>query len=799
MRPMIRSTNLTVAWLAALTVLIPLPALAAPDAAQTTIVDAQELWRRGSDQVLAGDFVSAARTFREVSQLEPSHARAQSALTWMREAEDLAAGRRQYRQQMYDFYVRKALEALKEAEAPAEAKTAEDKTSDENATTANESEESDESDENDDPALEFNLEPAEQDESESVLNRPKWKALFYAESAMELAQDHNDFRKEPWLHEIVEQIELEIETHKQAGEWRDALALYNSLKTIFPDKKEYEEQFTFCRKRAHLEFIYGEKTNWRADLVGVAREAVEEILQRIDSDYVDKPDLRGLCRSGLEHLLILAKASSLSETFPRLSEQDLVDNFVIRLNTVLKRHVDKQVRLKPEDVADVFRKVLEINRETLALPETVVTDEFIAGILEPLDEFTSVIWPADVSEFHKQTRGEFPGVGIQITQPRGKPLRVETPLEDSPAFRAGIKPGDLITEVDGKSTVNMTITEAVREITGEPGTIVVLTVLDPVTNESRNVPLERQQIKIRTVRGNLRDESRPTGWDYIIDPQRKIAYVRISGFMDETVRDLRDALEQMADEGCRGLILDLRFNPGGLLDTAVRMCDLFLDEDAPIVQTKGRNARQDITIYARGRKRYNDWPMIVLVNEYSASASEIVAGALAGNKEACVIGTRTFGKGSVQNLIPILDHQAYLKLTTAYYHDWDEDRPEGDKWYLLHKAPGAKNWGVEPHITVDLIPQETNKVARLRRERDVLKGKDQGQVPEDVLSRSATQPAEEMPEDPNPDIDPQLVIALDLMRIKLMSDQPWALVPREARTASAADAAKTPIGLSEKQ
>jgi hypothetical protein len=181
-------------------------------------------------------------------------------------------------------------------------------------------------------------------------------------------------------------------------------------------------------------------------------------------------------------------------------------------------------------------------------------------------------------------------------------------------------------------------------------------------------------------------------------------------------------------------------------------------------------------------------PLIVLVNEYSASASEIVAGALAGLKEACIVGTRTFGKGSVQNLIPIMDGQAYLKLTTAHYYVPDSDLPENDQWYLLHRRPAAETWGVEPHVLVKLIPQEIGKVLRLRRERDVLKGRNQAAVPEEILERRPTsKPAEDFPEDPDPDVDPQLVMALNIMRMKLVSNQPWALAPRLERTLSVAE------------
>jgi carboxyl-terminal processing protease len=177
--------------------------------------------------------------------------------------------------------------------------------------------------------------------------------------------------------------------------------------------------------------------------------------------------------------------------------------------------------------------------------------------------------------------------------------------------------------------------------------------------------------------------------------------------------------------------------------------------------------------------------MIVLVNEYSASASEIVAGALSGLKEACVIGSRSFGKGSVQNLIPIMGGRAYLKLTTAHYYVPDADMPAGDQWYLLHRKEGADTWGVEPHIKVDLIPQEIAKLLRLRRERDVLKGKNQQEIPEDVLTRrAASEPPENFPEDDIPDVDPQMAAAMNVMRMKLTSRQPWALAPRTVRTAA---------------
>jgi len=778
--------------------------LAVPDDPRLASATARELWRKGSDQVLAGDFAKARRTLEAVRKIEPNHTDAKSALTWMRGAAELRASRERYRQRLYDYYVGKAQAAVVTAKdlatstppddikAKSEPKASDDPkprqtTGEQDAAEAGDGDEDDEDDDSGDD---------DSDEDKCAEDEGcQWRmALRYSQLALSNAADEDAFRVEPWLAEIVERVRLEIEHYRADGEWPDALALYITLKHIYPDTPEYEDGFDFCRQRVHLDFVYGEKGTWEDDLADVTPSAVREILDRIDDDYVKKPVYRDLCRGGLEHLLLLAHSESLIETFPTLGEKDLVARFAKRVEALISKRVDGKKKFRSHSVQSVFRRVLAANEDTLNLPEAVIVDEFMAGFLEPLDEFTSVIWPSDVAEFNKQTRGEFTGVGIQITQELGKPIRVESPLEGSPAYRAGIKPGDLITHVDGKSTTKMTITSAVREIMGEIGTTVVLTILDPITDESRDVPLKRAEIKIRTVRGHARDAGRATGWDYFIDPEHKIGYIRVSGFMDRTVADLRTALEQLHDEDCRGLILDLRFNPGGLLTSAVNMCELFLEDGAPIVQTKGRNPHQNMTISARSRRTLGDFPLIVLVNEYSASASEIVAGALAGLKEACIIGTRTFGKGSVQNLIPIADSQAYLKLTTAHYFVPDADLPEQDPWYLLHKEKGAKTWGVEPHITVKVIPQELGKILRLRRERDLLKGKNQeGEIPEEILERrrSTTKPAEDFPEDEDEDVDPQLATAIDVMRMKLISKQPWALAPRLDRTMTKADTPKT--------
>ena len=790
-----------VAWLSATSAMW---VFASPNELQLASAEARELWLKGSDQVLAGDFVGAAGTIEKLHKLEPGDSEIGAVLTWLREAKDLSESREHLRVKNYEHFVAEALKAAKEAkEAPPPGEADKNVEAEKKLGVTGEEREEAIKEAIKEAAKKKLTPPAGDEDEEGVLGTikesdPAYKwgtALRYAQAAMANAKDEDDFRSQPWLQEMVDNVLVEIERHQGLGQWRDAVALYVILRELYPERKEFEDGFNASRKRAHIEMVYGPKSTWQTDLRGVNAGAIKEILGRMESDYVEDVDFRALCLSGLEQMVILAETRSLKESFPTLGDQDLVDHFSNRVNGVIKNCKREKSKFKPRDIRSAFEQVLKINEDSLRLPECILVDEFIAGLMDPLDEFTAVIWPAEVDEFNKHTRGEFVGVGIQITKPEGQPVRVESPLENTPACRAGVKPGDFITHIDGKSTVDITVMQAVRLITGEPGTTVTLTLKDPMTEVSHDLILKREMIEIRTIAGHKRDESKPTGWDYFLDAESKIGYVRVSGFMDKTVSDLKAVLKQLRNEDCRGLILDLRFNPGGLLTSARDMCELFLHSDDPIVRTRGRNHSQDQEIHARAREGWGELPLIVLVNEYSASASEIVAGALAGKRQACVIGDRTFGKGSVQNLIPIADNQAYLKLTTAHYYIYDMDLPSTDPWFCLHKRPGAKVWGVEPHVKVKVIPQEVNKILRLRRERDVLKGKDQAEVPKEVLDRLATtQPNPHLQEDENPDVDPQLVAALDLMRIKLLSHQPWALAPRNesALMQAKAEAAKTP-------
>ncbi len=338
----------------------------------------------------------------------------------------------------------------------------------------------------------------------------------------------------------------------------------------------------------------------------------------------------------------------------------------------------------------------------------------IEGMLAKLDQYSSYIDPKELSRFNQVVDQEFGGIGIQVhVDPQSGRLTVMTPLPGTPAYKAGVRAGDVIVEIEDESTEGFSVEDAVKLLKGKPGETVRIGVQHLNSDETTQVEIERAVIKVATVLG---DKYKSDGaWDYFIDGDQKIGYIRLTHFSRHSAEELREALIELESEGMKAMILDLRFNPGGLLSQATEIADMFLDS-GKIVSTKGRNTPER-SWEATKTGTFSDFPMVVLVNRYSASASEIVSAALQDHKRAIVVGERTWGKGSVQNVIELEAGSSALKLTTASYH-----RPSGKN---IHRFPGASEdaeWGVLPDegYKIRFAAPEMQEYLAFRRERDVL-------------------------------------------------------------------------------
>ncbi|MBP89467.1 MAG: peptidase S41 [Planctomycetaceae bacterium] len=337
----------------------------------------------------------------------------------------------------------------------------------------------------------------------------------------------------------------------------------------------------------------------------------------------------------------------------------------------------------------------------------------IEGMLSELDQHSDYIAPADLEDFRRGVESEFGGIGVQVAIEDDE-LTVISPIVGSPAYQAGLVAGDVVTKIKGEPTKGMTLGDAVKLIKGKLGTKVEITVRHAGNETEDTIEVERASVRLRTVRGERRktDDS----WDFIYDSERKVAYIRITSFARHTVRELRAALEELVSQEVKGLILDLRSNPGGLLSAAIEVSDMFVSEGI-IVSTTGRNVEErKWTAHKAGT--YSDFPVAVLVNRFSASASEIVAGCLQDHERAVVIGQRTWGKGSVQNILQLESGRSALKLTTAEYR-----RPNGKNIHRADDASEEDEWGITPNegLELKLSDVEAARLERVRRTRDLLR------------------------------------------------------------------------------
>ncbi|OFZ20379.1 MAG: peptidase S41 [Bdellovibrionales bacterium RBG_16_40_8] len=344
----------------------------------------------------------------------------------------------------------------------------------------------------------------------------------------------------------------------------------------------------------------------------------------------------------------------------------------------------------------LFTKVLNLVQQYYV--EEVDTKKLIyggiKGMLRELDPHTNFLPPEIYKEFESETSGEFGGLGIEITVRKGV-LTVISPIEDTPAYKAGVKSGDRILTINGESTKGLDLIEAAQKMRGSRGSKVILGIFREGFERPKDIAVVRGTVKIHSIK--------------FTDLEDGYVYVRLTSFIENTARDFKKAIAEHTKKykNVRGLILDLRKNPGGLLDQAVEMSNLFL-ESGIIVSTMDRNKKDKQTMFAKKEGTLASFPMVVLVDEYSASASEILAGALQDNKRALIMGQRTFGKGSVQSVVKLVDGSG-LKLTVARYYT-----PAG-------RSIQAE--GIVPDVSVDNLSSEVIEMAmqknQVRREKDI--------------------------------------------------------------------------------
>ena len=311
----------------------------------------------------------------------------------------------------------------------------------------------------------------------------------------------------------------------------------------------------------------------------------------------------------------------------------------------------------------------------------------VKGMLSELDPHTNFLPPEVYKEFESETSGEFGGLGIEITL-QNDILTVISPIEDTPAWEAGIQAGDKIVEINGESTKGLSLAEAAQRMRGKKGSKVRMGIFREGFEKPKEFAVARGTVKLKSVKFTELEEG--------------YGYIRLTSFIENSATDFEKVLKEMQkrSKNIKGLVVDLRRNPGGLLDQAVRISDLFLEEGV-IVSTIGRNKREKEVLYAKKEGTYSGFPVIVLVNEYSASASEIVAGALQDNKRALIMGQQTFGKGSVQSVVKLGDGSG-LKLTVARYYT-----PSGKS---------IQSVGITPDVIVEDVDPEQFKKAIIKRE-----------------------------------------------------------------------------------
>ena len=569
---------------------------------------------------------------------------------------------------------------------------------------------------------------------------------------IQVLMDNQDaFFADTRIQELERRAEQEAAKAEQAGDWLMAGELYARLGALHDISRKYQADIDRINERLRMVRLYNPQRlwdlrdarrkleelpplpaynstgdTWQEKVRGISERMVRDAIRGADRFHVADVDLRTIILGGLHALEILATTKDLEAAFPGLRDEAQRARFLAevrrQMDTISTARTIGQI-----DVITTMDRMRRLAKNTIGVDDAVVMREFGNGAMTELDQFSQIIWPDEVDQFNRLTSGRFVGVGISIQMDEQQNIKVVTPLVGTPAQRAGIQSDDLIKGVNGEATVGFTLDQAVDLITGDPGTSVTLTIErtekdgagEEVTRQF-DLTIKRERIELVSIKGWERNGPAEDDWDWFVDRPGGIGYVRVTSFSSNTTSEFDAAVREMRDEGLNALIVDLRHNPGGLLDQAVSMASRFITDGLVVSTETGDGqvfARDEAVPGLTSRQRVTDIPVIVLVNEGSASASEILSGAIQdyareGGIDAIILGQRTFGKGSVQNVVN-LSSISKMKLTTFYY------RLRGGR--LIHRQPDSTQWGVQPDLTVEMLPSQVADSLIMRRDADVIR------------------------------------------------------------------------------
>jgi carboxyl-terminal processing protease len=633
-------------------------------------------------------------------------------------------------------------------------------------------------------------------------------AIDEAARAYVLADDKEAFSREPWIAALINESTASADHDESVGLWLKAWRMYEDLNVLEPANPLWKNKLKLATLRLRLLLVYA-PDRWKKlqDVEAKDRQVADDLLHPTTQPSVAKADLtrpevapssttrpdavtqlpddfsstdwhdmtRGiqfdmlldaldmaahqyyrdvtfqdLLKGGLNGLETIMTTDGLQDAFPGLKDRDQSNKFLAEIEEWKAKAQAATADNSGDVLVQALTDLRDLNQKTVKLPEEVFVSEFADGAFGKLDLFSTVIWPYDVEELEKTTEGEFGGVGIQIEGDDAGNIVVVQPLPGTPAFRAGVRPGDIITRINGKNAKGLSLDGAVKIITGTPDTTVTLT-LKSLTGITKDFALQREMIKVASIKGIT-----PTsngGWNYMLDPDQKIGYVRITSFSKTTAEDLGKALDDLKSQNARAVILDLRYDPGGLLDTAKKVVNKFIDHGVIVSTHADRPTVNPPTVMtADPDDLQTTLPLVVLVNQYSASASEIVSGALKDQKRALIVGQRTYGKGSVQMLLPLETKKAWLKLTTSHYY-----LPSGR---CIHREENSTTWGVDPDVAIEMTPRQMSDENINRGRLD---------VPADMAVNIPNEPTTRPTLTDVLNSDPQLCAALLIMRLQLAS------------------------------